>query len=172
MSLTFPLTADLQPIRTTMTDHKNSFYIKQVLNFIALNTLIVLNSKELSKGKRLNKFKLQGTVSSYLQQSIALDYGEQQKLLASWLQVKSLVLFLTIIHLQGTSIPCLSCGGNKVWPLFELKSFGEKDSPTGKINASQLLCLSSRILAGTESLLPLGCTLQLSLLINISYWVA
>ena len=65
-------------MRAAMANHKNSFYIKQVLNFI-----VVLNSKGLLKGKRLNKLKLQGTVSSYLQQSITFYYGEQQNLLAS-----------------------------------------------------------------------------------------
>lgn len=69
----WPLTCSLREQSWLIPD--NSFYIKQVLN-----SIVALNSKGLSKGKRLNKLKLQETASSYLQQSIAFYYGEQQNL--------------------------------------------------------------------------------------------
>ena len=93
-------------IKTT----NKSFCIKQVLNSIA-----VFNSKALLQGQKTEKsLQLQGTESCYLQQSIAFHYGEQQICVASLLLAKALIPILTNIHFQGTLIPCLSCGGNKV----------------------------------------------------------
>lgn len=75
VSFTVTLTADVYLQEQSWLITNNSFYIKQVLN-----STVVLNSKGLSKGKRLNKLKLQGTASSHVQQSIAFRYGEQQNL--------------------------------------------------------------------------------------------
>jgi hypothetical protein len=96
---------------------------------------------------------------------------------------KNLFGFLTVSQISGTLSNYHSLSGHfdsvsLVWRqqgaglYLNSSPHGEKDFPTEKINTSQLLCLPSSIPVGTALLHPLGSTLQLSQLINLSYQVA
>lgn len=138
-----------------------------------INSIVFPSSKGLSKVKRWKKLKPLEAESPSLQQSIAVYYGEQQNLFG----------LLTVSQISGTLSNYHSISGHfdsvsLMWRqqgaglCLNSSPHGEKDFPTEKINTSQLLCLSSKRSVGTALLLPLGSTLQPSLLINLSYRVA
>lgn len=109
ISFTLPLAIDVSLRELSWWISNNSFYIKQVKN-----SIVVPNSKvsqRLKDGRNLNLGKQQALPCN---NQYGFTTESNKTLLVSWLEVRSLVPFLTIIYFQGTLILCLSCGGNKV----------------------------------------------------------